>query len=157
MSYLALQNAWTSAVQPPAGVLGTGLNATMTTAQKISTVNSWTITGSVPASFTTTGPALLNCINWPEFAAISTAFLQSAILAVCNNPGPILGGSANTTHFAPGLFLASFTVGSNTISALIALAQSTVTPWWQASVANNGAGLSAPITPSDLIAAGGLS
>lgn len=147
-SYVLLQNAWTSATQPPTGVVGTGLNATMTTLQKLNSVNGWTIVGAVPLSFNTTGIALLNCINWPEFNAIATAALQTRLMELCAVQGPILGGSGNTTHFAPGLFLAAFTVGSQTIAALTALAQANVTPWWQAN------GFSSQFTQADATLAG---
>ena len=154
MSYLALQNAWTSAVQPPVGILGTGLNGTMTTQQKITAINGWVVSATIPSTIEVTGTQLLNCINYPEFAAIATTSLQANLLALCNNPGLLIGGTANTTHIAAGLFLAAFTTGSQTIAALAALAQAQL--WWATPVANGGAGLSAPVSPQDLIAAGGL-
>jgi hypothetical protein len=154
--YTALIAAWNGATQPPAGVTGTALTG-LTTANKIIAVNGWTVTGSVPTSFATTGAALLNCINWTEFAAL-TAQQQSNLLALLANPGPLLGGSANAGLITAGMFLAYFSNHSGpTILALNALAKATVTPWWQASVANGGAGLNSTITQYDITAAGGLS
>jgi hypothetical protein len=153
--YTALINAWNSATQPPTGVTGTGLTG-LTTANKLIAINGWTITGVVPTSFYVTGNQLLNCINWSEFAAL-TATQQANLLALCQVPGQLLGGSANTAFIVDGMFLSCFTnLSGPTITALTALAQGTVTPWWQASVANNGGGLNGPVNANDLVAAGGL-
>jgi hypothetical protein len=149
--YDALIAAWNNATQPPPGVTGTGLNGSMTTAQKLATVNAWTIVGTIPAVLNVTGAQVLNCINWAEFNAL-TATQQANILALCNIPGLLLGGSSNTAFMLDGMLLAYFTNHSGpTITALTALAQSSITPWWQ-----TGAGLTSPVTAPDLLAAGGL-
>lgn len=145
--YTALINAWNSAIQPPTGVNGTGLNAGMTTAQKLAAVNGWTITGTTPTLAFATGNQIFNCIVWSEFEAI-TASQQTLLLQVCTLPGNLLGGSASP-------FIAPFfgTIAAkmpNTISALVALSQALVTPWWQEN------GYPAPFNENDLIAAGGL-
>lgn len=146
--YTALITAWNSATQPPAGVAGTGLNG-LTTAQKLAAINGWVITGVVPTSLSTSGAALLNCINYAEFKAL-TAAQQANLLALCSVPGSLLGGSANVALIVAGMFLDYFSHTGPTIIALTALAQSTVTPWWQAN------GYSSTISQSDLDAAGGL-
>jgi hypothetical protein len=143
--YDALIAAWNSATQPPAGVTGTAITGGMTTAQKIAAVNGWTVTGSVPTSFTVTGAQLLNCINWAEFNAL-TPQQQSNLLALCQVPGPLLGGSGNTAHMAAGMILAYFTnLSGPTITALTALAQATVQTWAAANgypnAQNGGGGL----------------
>ncbi len=103
-----------------------------TTAAKLAQLNALTVSGSIPTSFFVTGDQLLNCINWTEFAAL-TAAQQTSLLALCQTPGQILGGSGNTSHMAPGMFLAFFTnLSGPTITALTALAKATVQPWWQA-------------------------
>jgi hypothetical protein len=76
---------------------------------------------------------------------------------MCQVPGSLLGGSANTTHLVAGMIIAFFPVAGPTVAALTALAKAQVTPWWQASVANNGGGLTSPVSAADLAAAGGLS
>ncbi len=121
-----------------------------TTAQKLALVNAMTVTGAVPTSFYVTGPQLANCINWTEFAAL-TAAQQQNLMLLCLNPGPLLGGSGNTAFLVDGMILAYFTNKSGpTITALTALAQGTVQPWWQAN------GFTGPFTPIDLQLAGGL-
>jgi hypothetical protein len=128
--YTALITAWNGATQPPAGVTGAGLTGGMSTAQKLAAVNAWTVVGSVPTSILVTGAQVANCINWTEFAAL-TATQQANLLALCNQPGQLLSGSAQLTHLLPGMLLAYFSVSGPTIVALTALAAATPQPWWQ--------------------------
>lgn len=118
-----------------------------TTAVKLAAINALTVTGTIPTTFSTTGPQLLNCIKWSEFNAL-TAQQQSNLMALCNNPGPVTGGSAQVSLIAAGMFLAYFGVQSQTITNLTALAQATVQPWWQAN------GYPGIFNNNDLIAAG---
>jgi hypothetical protein len=129
-NYANLVAAWNSATQPPAGVTGAGLSAGDTTAQKLAKINAWTVTGSVPTSFYTTGAALWNCVKVSEFLALS-ATGQAQIQNCCMISGPLLGGSANAAIGAPGLFLNWFALNSVTIANLTALAQAVVQDWWQ--------------------------
>ena len=151
--YTALIAAWNGATQPPTGVSGTGLTSGMTTDQKIAAVNGWTITGSIPTVLYATGNQIANCINWAEFNAL-TAAKQTNVLALCGINGPLLGGSSNTAFLTDGMILATFPTSGPTIGALTALAQATVTPWWQVPVASGGAGLSSPVSMNDCIPAG---
>ena len=129
--YTNLIAAWNGATQPPTGVTGSPLLGGDTTAQKLAKVQAWTVTGAVPTTLYSTGPQLANCINYAEFKAL-TATQQANLLALCNNPGPLLGGSANTAFLVDGMILDYFTNKSGpTILALTALAQATVQPWWQ--------------------------
>lgn len=131
------------------------LSSGLTTAQKLTAINSATVTGSVPTSFYTSGDQLLNCISWPEFTVLGSS-QQSNLLSLCHTPGQILGGSGNLSHMAPGMIVAYFPSSGATIASLVALAQAVVTPWWQASVANGGGGLASPVNNNDLLQAGGL-
>ena len=147
--YDTLKTAWNSATQPPTGVTGTALTG-LTTANKLIAVNNWTVTGSVPTTLYCTGPQLANCIDKTEFLAL-TAAQQQNLLLLCLSPGPLLGGSANTSHLTDGMILAYFTnLSGPTILALTALAQAVVQPWWQ-SVGSNG-----PVSLADLQLAGNL-
>ena len=118
-----------------------------TTAQKLAQINAMTVTGSVPTTIYVTADQIFNCINWTEFAAL-TAQQQSNLLAMLHTPGQLLGGSANTSRLLDGMLLAYFNVAGPTIANLTALAQATVTPWWQAN------GYPGPFNNNDLIAAG---
>jgi hypothetical protein len=118
-----------------------------TTAAKLAQINAMTITGTIPTSFYVTGNQVLNCIGWTEFNAL-TAQQQNNILGVCRTPGLILGGAST---FMGKMFVATFTnLSGPTITALTALAQAVVTPWWQAN------GYTSPFTQADLTAAGNL-
>ena len=129
--YTNLIAAWNGATQPPTGVTGSPLLGGDTTAQKLAKVQAWTVTGAVPTTLYSTGAQLANCINYAEFKAL-TATQQANLLALCNNPGPLLGGSANTAFLVDGMILDYFTNKSGpTILALTALAQATIQPWWQ--------------------------
>lgn len=129
--YTALVAAWNGATQPPSGTSGTAITGGMTTAQKLAAVNGWTVTGSIPTAIMVSGSQVANCIDKTEFLAL-TAQKQSNILALCNSPGLLLGGSANTSHLLVGLLLDAFAPGGATMTALTALATSSVQPWWQA-------------------------
>jgi len=130
--YDVLIAAWNSSIQPPVGVTGTGLSSAQATATKLTNVNNWTVTGTVPTSFLTTGSALTACINFAEFNTL-TATQQSNVLALCNCPGPLLGGSTNSGLLTGGMFVTYFsTPSSPTIAKLTALAKATTQSWAQA-------------------------
>lgn len=127
---------------------GSALQAGDTTAQKITKVNSWTVTGTIPTTIFVSGSQIFNCVNYSEFKAL-TATQQSNLLLALAGSGQLLGGSSNTTHLLVGMILDFFPVAGPTIAALTALAQASVTPWWQV-----GAGLSGPVSLSDTQKAG---
>lgn len=120
-----------------------------TTAAKLAQINAMTVNGSVPTVLNVSGNQLANCINYSEFKAL-TSTQQANILALCRIQGNLLGGSSNTSLLTDGMFLDYFSPSGATITNLTALAQATVTPWWQAN------GYSSPISLNDLSAAGGL-
>lgn len=132
-----------------------GTLAPDTTANKLAALNAITITGVVPTTFFTTGDAILNCLDWTEFASL-TAAQQTTLLQALSTPGQIKGGAGT---FIGSMFVAFYAgkLGGPTITALTALAKGIVTPWWQATVAQGGGGLNGPVTANDLTAAGGLS
>jgi hypothetical protein len=109
--YIALTAAWNNVTQPPPGVTGTALTGGMTTQQKINAVNGWTIVGSIPTSFFITGSQLLNCINFTEFNNL-TAAQQANLLALCANPGQLLGGSGTVDRITDGMIVNYFTVSA---------------------------------------------
>ena len=121
-----------------------------TTDSKIIWINAQTVTGQIPASFYTTADQLLNCINYNEFKALApTPDKQKNLLALCNVPGPLLGGSANVALMVAGMFVDYFPQGGPTMTSLTALAKAQVMPWWQATVAQGGGGLSSPVSKDD--------
>jgi hypothetical protein len=125
-----------------------------TTDQKLTWINAEVITGQIPTSFYTTGDALLNCIDYAEFKALTPVDKQANVLRMCGIGGQLLGGSAQVSHMVAGMIVDYFGTSGKTITALTALAKATVIPWWQATVAQGGGGLSSPVSHSDLDAAG---
>jgi hypothetical protein len=131
----------------------------MTTTAKLVDINAWVVVGAIPTNIFVSGAQVANCVNWSEFTALSTG-QQLQLLTLCAVGGQgsgLLGGSTNTALLTDGMILAFFPSSSKTIANLTALAQGAQTPWWQVSTANGGGGLSSPVGPGDLIAAGGLS
>src|SRR5271166_6015376 len=107
--YTALIAAWNGATQPPTGVVGTAITGGMTTAQKIAAVNGWTVTATIPASYTITGAQLASCINWAEFAAL-TAAQQQNVMLMCAIGGALSVGSsaAEIALLVDGMIIAYF-------------------------------------------------
>lgn len=115
--YDALISAWNTSSSGgglPANTTGSSLQG-QTTANKLAAINAWVTTGSIPTSLNFTGPQLANCVNWSEIAALTDA-QRKDVLALCQNPGPLLGGSANTAFLPVGMILAYFPV-HNTVSS----------------------------------------
>jgi hypothetical protein len=153
--YTVLIAAWNSSIQPPAGVTGTGLSSGQTTAVKLANINGWTVTGSVPTSFTVLGSDIFNAIAFSEFNAL-TAAQQSNVLALCEVPGPMLGGSANISRMAPGMIVAYFPSSGVTIANLTALAKTVTQSWAQSNGYPYASSIQGNINQGDLAAAGGL-
>jgi hypothetical protein len=68
--YDALIAAWNNPTQPPPGVTGTGLNAGMTTQQKVTTINGWKTTGTATPMVVPTYQ-IYNLIDLAEFNALT--------------------------------------------------------------------------------------
>ena len=125
-----------------------------TTAAKLTAINALTVSGTaVPMILPTY--RIYNLIDATEFGALS-AGNQTLVR-------DILG--MGTVDASPGTAIraritALFGAGTATRTALTALAatfDSPPVPWWQATVAQGGGGLTQPVYLSDPLAAGGLS
>lgn len=146
--YTALIAAWNTGTVP-VGVVGSALTG-QSTAQKIININAWTLTATIPPSYTITGAQISSCIKWSEFAAL-TAAQQSLVMQLCAIPTLSVGSSAaEIALLADGMIIAFFPAGGATITALSALAPS-AQPWVTAS---GGGGLSSPVSINDTTAAG---
>lgn len=127
-----------------------------TTAAKLAQINAITVAGPAAALLIPTY-RLFNVIDPTEFGALSAA-LQQRVRDMLGM-GTIDASTGTNTR---ALLQSIFTVGAapTTRTAIIALAnsiESTTIPWWQATVAQGGGGLSSPVSNADLAAAGGLS
>lgn len=130
--------------------------ATLTgsTASKLSQINALTVAGPAAPLIVPTY-RIFNVLDATEFGALSAANQQRVrdILSM----GTV---DASTGTNARALLLSVFGAGTTTRANLVALAASietTTIPWWQATVAQGGGGLSSPVSNNDLVAAGGLS
>lgn len=147
MSYAALVSAWNNATQPPPGVTGTGLNAGMTTAQKLAAVNAWTVPNPQPAILNVT--AVLNAIASADFLALTTSQIGQMQLLLQAGGDGIVNASPGTTVRA--VFQSIFAGKATTLSNLLAL----VSPYDNATqlwVTANGYG--AQLQMYDVTAAG---
>lgn len=142
MDYSALQTAWNSGTQPPAGITGTALTG-MTTANKLAAVLAWTTTGAAIQMIVPTYK-IYNLIDLTEFTALSTANQQ--LVRDILGMGTV-DGSAGTS--VRSRLVAIFPSGI-TRTALNALAATYDSPTVNWAVKNGYAG----ITMNDVAAAG---
>jgi len=143
--YDALIAAWNNPTQPPPGVTGTALTPTMTTDQKLTAVQNWTMVGpAVPMIVLAT--EVYNLINLTEYNALIAAN-QTAITNLLSMG--TLNASQNTS--VRSRFIAIFPSGTQTFTALSNYAKqfdSPPIPWW---IANH---YNAQINGQDLANAG---
>lgn len=123
-----------------------------TTAAKLAAINAMTVPGPVAPSIVQSYK-IYNAIVPSEFTALTAANQQLV--------RDILG--MGVVDVSPGTSIRSrllsiFPSGTATFTALASLAATfnTTIPWWQATVAQGGGGLSSPVTQADLDAVGGL-
>jgi hypothetical protein len=124
----------------------------MPTLTKLSNVNNWTVTGSIPTSLTVNGNQLANCIAWPEFSTLAVQ-KQSNLLALCQIPGGLLGGSGNTGLLTVGMILDAFPSSGTTIANLTALSKAATLSWAQSNGYNYLSSFQGNINSGDLAAA----
>src|SRR5690348_11439794 len=126
---------------------------TGTTAQKLAAVNAATVNGA-PLPMIVPTYQIYNAIVGSEFAALTAANQQLvrdilSMGSVDASPGTqvrarIVAIFPNTTQTFANL------------SAIAAAYDTPQIPWWQATVAQGGGGLTSPVNGNDLVAAGGL-
>ena len=169
-NYSHLVAAWNSTALP-SGVTGTPLGSAMTTAQKLAAINAWTMAGptadvqpsQVVAYLALNGrlAALLKYAATPPGTAAGLAAANLAAVLAMGTNAPVFNTSQANVYAAIEAMLnalisdASSGLIADDASNLLALAQTRI-PWWQASVAAGGAGLTSLITSDDLVAAGDL-
>jgi hypothetical protein len=115
--YDALVAAWNGATQPPAGVTGTALTG-LTTSQKISAVNGWTVAGPAQPMLVPTY-RIYNAIVPAEFQAL-TAGNQQLIRDILGMGTVDVGTGTNVR----AVLLQVFGAGTQTRTNLVAIAAS---------------------------------
>lgn len=124
-----------------------------TTAAKLTGINALTIAGQTQPMIVSTY-RIYNAIVPSEFVALSAADQQ--LIRDILSMGTV-DASAGTN--VRTVLVTKFPNGTATLIAFTALAATfaTTIPWWQATVAQGGGGLSSTVSNNDLVAAGGLS
>lgn len=123
-----------------------------TTAAKLAQVNAITIsTAAVPAIIPVN--KIVNAIVAADLLALTTNQLLTLQIILFGNIS--VDGSPGTTvrTVFQSLFAGKTTTLAN-LGALVAPYDNGTMPWWQATVAQGGGGLVAPVQPSDLEQAG---
>jgi acetylornithine deacetylase/succinyl-diaminopimelate desuccinylase-like protein len=146
---------------------------TGTTAEKLAAINALVVAGptlDVPVSALVGYLGLnLKLAKLQAYAANppsgsgpeAVAVAQEVISLIASPNAPGFGTSDPAILATVTALLEALVADANTgltsadQAAILALAATSV-PWWQASVADGGAGLSSPVTQADLDAAGGL-
>lgn len=131
---------------------------TGTTAQKLATVNVLTVTGPTrPVSIVDVMAYLRQNNLWMPIKA-ATAISPGAAAAVDLSTDLRATTIDFTLPVVAGMLadlVAHALLTQAQSNALTAMSNTTI-PWWQATVAQGGGGLSSPVSQSDLSAAGGL-
>lgn len=151
--YTVLIAAWNAAPTLPTGVTGNVL--TGPTGQKIQAINGWTILGP-PQEAVVRVIDIVNAIQPADLIACTNQqiqvmqFMFQGAATVFSPPGSTIRVALNT------IFAGKTTTLAN-IHSLHAGFDTPQIQWVTAPVASGGAGLSEPVSHSDLDAAGGLS
>lgn len=125
-----------------------------TTEAKLAQINALTVTGAA-IPMIVPSYEIYECIDPPEFGAL-TAGNQTVARDIIGM-GTVNGSAGTKTR---ARMVALFTNASGptrlALAALAAKYDSPAIPWATATIAQGGGGLGAPVAPSDLVQAGGL-
>lgn len=121
------------------------------TTQKLSAINALTVPGpAVPCFLAPT--QIVNAIVPADLAALSGTYLQ--ILLILLSGASVNASVGTTVRIGVQTIFTGKTTTLSQLGALVAPFDNPQVPWWQAAVANNGGGLSAPVSQTDLDAVG---
>lgn len=127
-----------------------------TTAAKLAQINAITVQTAAQGTATLSPSAIINAIVFADLAALTQ--LQVSQLTLLLQGAAV--DASKSSSIRTGI-QTLFTGKAATLAALAALVApfdaAVAIPWWQATVAQGGGGLSSPVNAGDLAAAGGLS
>lgn len=127
-----------------------------TTVDKLAQINALTVPGP-NAQLILPTYRIYNVMDAAELSAL-TAAAQQRVRDILSMGTVDASTGTNVRAALASIFAGAG--GATTRANLLALAASienTTIPWWQATVAQGGGGLTSPVGPNDLAAAGGLS
>lgn len=127
--YDVLVAAWNDATQPPPGVTGTALTAQMTTAQKLTAVNAWTVAGS-PQKALLAPSVILNAIVPADLAGLTAA--QVSFLTLILQGSSVDASSGTTIRTAIQTIFTGKATTLNQLAALVAPFDSPIVLWTSA-------------------------
>lgn len=137
--YSALQSKWAT--------------LTGTTAAKLVAVNALTVTAAQPAILQPS--AIVDAIASADFLTLTALQLQQMSFLLSGSSTVDASPSTTIRAVFQSIFSGKTTTLAN-LSALVSPYDNATIPWWQATVAQGGGGLSSPVSANDLAAAGGL-
>lgn len=149
-NYTTLIAVWNTTTLP-AGVTGAALVATDTDAQKLVKLNAWTVVGPA-GKMIVPSYIVIGAIVESEYAVLTAAqqnYLELLLSCVTID----VSAGTNTRAALTSIFGSSTTTRAN-FAAIAATFDTTTIPWWEATVAQGGAGLASPISEADVLAAG---
>jgi uncharacterized protein (DUF697 family) len=124
---------------------------TGTTQQKLTAINAATVT--LPAAKALISPlSILNAIVFADLAALTQ--LQVTQLTLLLQGSTIDASTGTSIRTGIQALFAGKTATLANLGALVAPYDSPAIPWWQATVAQGGGGLSGPVSQNDLTATG---
>lgn len=124
-----------------------------TTQAKLTTINALTVNGTAQPAIIPTYK-IYNAIVPADFTSL-TAANQQLIRDIFGMGTVDASPGTNVRTVVQNIFTGKATTLAN-LGALVAPFDTPQIPWWQATVAQGGGGLSSPVAPVDLAAAGGL-
>lgn len=126
---------------------------TGTTVSKLAQVNVLTVAGT-PLKSILTPSSILNAIVFADLASLTA--LQVSQLTLLLQGSSIDASPGTSIRSGIQALFAGKTVTLSNLGALVTSFDSPTLPWCQATIAQGGAGLSGPVSASDLVAAGNL-
>jgi hypothetical protein len=125
---------------------------TGTTQSKLTQINALTVAAQQKAILSPS--AILNACVFADLASLTQLQVSQLTLLLA---GTSIDASVGTSIRAgiQALFAGKTTTLAN-LAALVAPYDNATIPWWQATVAQGGGGLSSAVSASDLVAAGNL-
>lgn len=125
-----------------------------TTAAKLAQINTLIVATGVPIKAILTPSQILNACVAADIASLTPA--QVALLTLLLQGSTVDGSQGTTVRAGIQAIFAGKTQTLTNLGALVAPFDSPTLPWWQATVAQGGGGLSSPVSLNDLGSAGGL-
>lgn len=125
-----------------------------TTTSKLAQINALTVATGVPVKAILTPSQILNACVPADIASLPAAMIT--LLALLLSGSAVDASIGTTVRVGIQTIFAGKATTLAQLGALVAPFDAPTMPWWQATVAQGGGGLSGPVSLADLAAAGNL-